>query len=110
MRDAILSSLEDHEYSFLRLLWNSEQWKEADPSKEIFLEMLTTSIIRKANPTELESLLTMLDSDKLPLGWKENAVVNGLYIKASTNTQPVRLKKRPATRSLNQSTQAYQTF
>lgn len=96
IRDAILSSLKDHEYSFLRLLWNSEQWKEADHSKEIFLEMLTTSIIRKANPTELESLLTLLDSDKLPLGWKENAVVNGLYIKASTNTQPVRLKKRPS--------------
>ncbi len=96
LRDAILSSLENHEYAFLKLLWNSEGWQEADPSKEIFIEMLTTSIIRKANPNELESLLTMLDSDKLPLGWKENAVVNGLYIKASSNTQPVRLKKRPA--------------
>jgi len=96
VRDAILSSLENREYSFLLLLWNSESWRHADPSKEIFLEMITTSIIRKANPTELGSLLALLETDKLPLGWKENAVVNGLYIKASNTTQPVLLKKKPA--------------
>jgi glucose/arabinose dehydrogenase/cytochrome c553 len=93
IRDAALSSLQNQEFAFLQSLTKSPQWQAHEPSKEIFLEMLTTSIVRKRNPAELTALLTMLDKESL--GWQEKAVLTSLAIQGSTTKKPIKLAAAP---------------
>lgn len=96
IRDAILSSLQNREFGFLQHLWKSNAWKVDDQNKEIFLEMITTSIIHKEDRTELASLLSLLDVDKGTFGWREKAVLSGLSIQGSNASfQPIRLASAP---------------
>lgn len=96
IRDAVLSSLQGREFAFLQSLWNSPQWQTHQPSREIFMEMLTTSIIRKRDPAELTALLTMLDVDKNSFGWKEKAVLTAMSIGGNNRKmKPVKLAKAP---------------
>ena len=95
IRDAILSSLQNQEFAFLQRLWKSSSWQTHEPAREIFLEMLTTSIVRKRDPTELTSLLSMLDV-KDSFGWKEKTVLTGISIQGkNTQTKPIRLRSAP---------------
>ena len=97
LRDAMLSSIQDHEFTFLQTLWRSSSWQTHDPSKEIFVEMLTTSIVRKRNSAELAALLSMLFENKDSFGWKESAVLTGLSIQAkNATTKAIRLQSPPA--------------
>ena len=56
IRDAALSSLQHQEFAFLQPLLVAPQWQTPDPAKEIFLEMLSTAVIRNRNPAELSGL------------------------------------------------------
>jgi mono/diheme cytochrome c family protein/glucose/arabinose dehydrogenase len=103
MRDAILSSLQDREFAFLQTLWKSSSWQNDKPSREILLEMLTTSIIRKRNPGELSALLSMLASNKDSFDWKQKAVLTGISIQGKTKKiKPVFLQSAPALINNNQ--------
>ena len=93
VRDAALSSLQNQEFAFLQNLMKSPQWQAHEPAKEIFLEMLTTSIVRKRNPTELADLLNQLDKESL--GWQEKAVLTSLSIQGNTTKKPIRLETAP---------------
>ncbi|MFC5412611.1 c-type cytochrome [Larkinella bovis] len=93
IRDAALSSLQNQEFAFLQTLLKTPAWQTHAPSKEIFLEMLTTSIVRKRNPAELSTLLTQLDKE--PLGWQEKAVLTSLAIQGSTSKMPIKLAAAP---------------
>ncbi|HEV7349674.1 DUF7133 domain-containing protein [Telluribacter sp.] len=96
IRDAILSSLENQEFAFLQQLWKSPRWQAHEPAKEIFLEMLTTAIVRKRDPAELTALLALLDVDKEALGWQEKAVLTGMTIQGSNGKlRPVTLPAAP---------------
>ena len=95
IRDAVLSSLQDQEYTFLKHL-TSSGLKTQTPGKEIFLEMLTTSIVRKRNPTELSSLLTMLEVSPERFGWKEKSILTAMSIQGnSRKMKPIRLTNAP---------------
>lgn len=93
IRDAALSSLQNQEFAFLQSLMKSPQWQAHEPAKEIFLEMLTTSIVRKRNPAELADLLNQLDRESL--GWQEKAVLTSLSIQGNTTKKPIRLETAP---------------
>lgn len=96
IRDAVLSSLQGHEYAFLQSLLNSPRWQTRAQEKEIFLEMLTTAVFRKRSATELAALLKDLSSAKGSLGWREKSVLTALSIQANNSRQkPVRLAKAP---------------
>lgn len=97
VRDAVMSSLGDREFDFLQRLWASENWKTTDPSKEIFLEMLTVSIVKKRDPSELASLLTILDATPKNSDWKQQVVLTGMAIQAANSRTkgPLALKKEP---------------
>ena len=96
LRDAMLSSLQDHEFTFLQTLWKSSSWQRHEPSKEIFLEMLTTSIVRKRNSAEVASLLSMLNENKDSFGWKERAVLTGISIQSkNARTKAIPLQSAP---------------
>src|SRR5688572_14521882 len=96
IRDAMLSSLQDHEFAFLQTLWKSSSWQRHEPAREIFLEMLTTSIIRKRNTTELSSLLSLLATNKDSFDWKQQAVLTGISIQGKNNKiKPTYLRSVP---------------
>ena len=96
IRDAALSSLQDREFALLQWVVKDPQWQTAEPSKEIFVEMLTTSVIRKGNATELTALLAMLDSDKEALSWQQKTVLTGMSIAAGNRKlKPVKLAAAP---------------
>ncbi|MBO0948876.1 DUF7133 domain-containing protein [Fibrella forsythiae] len=97
MRDAVLSSLGNMECAFLQRLWVLPAWKTGDASKQIFLEMLTTALIRKHDRAELTALLALLDVDKKAVGWQHKAVLTALSVQGkSANQMPVKLSAAPA--------------
>ncbi len=95
IRDAVMSSLQDQEFAFMKRLWKSPSWQATDPAKEIFLEMLTASIIKKRDPPELAALLSMLPLDKNSIGWKEKTVLTGISIQGKNKMKPIRLASAP---------------
>tara|TARA_R110002012_G_scaffold232845_3_gene405763 strand:- start:31538 stop:34162 length:2625 start_codon:yes stop_codon:yes gene_type:complete len=98
IRDAVMSSLEDQEFAFLQRLWKSPNWKDQSQPKEIFLEMLATSIVNKRDSKELGALLAMLNVNEAAFGWKEKTVLTGLAIQQSSTTKagPIQLASAPA--------------
>ena len=104
MRDAVISSIQDNEFLFLQTLLTSPAWRESKPSKEIFIEMLTTAIVRKRNPAELSGLLRRLDDAGEPMRWKEKAMLTALTIQArKSNRVPIKLEVAPTLLTNNKS-------
>lgn len=96
IRDAVISSLYNQEFIFLKRLWQAPQWQQHLPSREIFLEMLTTAIIRKREATELTDLLALLDVNKETFGWKQKAVLTAMSIGGTgSKKEPIRLATAP---------------
>jgi mono/diheme cytochrome c family protein len=95
IRDAMMSSLCDSEFDLVRRLWDSPSWKESGPGKEIFLEMLTGSIVRKGDAKEISSLLTFLDANASDFGWKEKTLLTGISVHGKTKMKPIRLASAP---------------
>lgn len=96
IRDAILSSLADRELAFMMKLLASPEWKISTPSKEIFLESLTSAVVRKRDPSELKTLLALISIDKSAFGWREKAMLTGMSIQGYTGrVAPVQLTAQP---------------
>ncbi|WP_338876913.1 c-type cytochrome [Spirosoma sp. SC4-14] len=97
IRDAVMSSLEHQEYAFLQKLMKTPSWQAHDPSKEIFIETLATSVVRNRKPTELAALLAALDTKNGSLGWQEKAALTGMSIGGSIGkAKPIKLAAAPA--------------
>lgn len=96
IREAILSSIGNKELQFMQRLLSSPSWKEKIPSREIFLEMLTSSVVRKRDPRELQTLLSMLNVSKAAFGWRERSILTGMSIQGyGGKIRPVRLPAEP---------------
>ena len=97
VRDAVLSTLEDQEFTFLQRLWEMPEWKTQDSHKEIFIEMLTAAVVRKREAGELAALLAMLDKGNRQADWRDKTVITAMAIQGSTGKMdPVKLPKAPA--------------
>jgi mono/diheme cytochrome c family protein/glucose/arabinose dehydrogenase len=94
IRDAVMSSLGNQEFEFLTVLWNAPLWQTPTPGKEIFLETLTTSIVKKRSSNELSSLLSMLDG-AAKTSWKKNSVLTGLSVQGRSKVKPIQLSSAP---------------
>lgn len=96
IRDAVLSSIADEEFTFMSKVLASPEWRERKPAREIFLEMLTSSVVRKGDLAEVTSLLAMLDVPKAQFSWKENTILTGMAIQGyGGDIKPLRLSSRP---------------
>ena len=95
IRDAILSSLYHREFEFFQLLMKTN-WKEKESlSKEIFLEMLTTAMIRNRNSKELTELFSMIYSYE-SLKWYTSTILNAIAIQGfNSKFNPVSLSSAP---------------
>jgi glucose/arabinose dehydrogenase/cytochrome c553 len=83
IRDAVMSSLENREFAFMTNLWEEETWAKSIPEREIFLEMLTASVIRKQDKKEIKILVSLLESPKNEGDWKAAVVLNSMAIQAA---------------------------
>jgi mono/diheme cytochrome c family protein len=97
IRDAVMSSLSGDELTMMQHMWQAETWKVADPAKEIFLEMLTTTVMKKSEDSEIKSLLAMVDKSAATTGWKEKTVLTGMSIQAGNMKlkNPIALNSAP---------------
>jgi mono/diheme cytochrome c family protein len=97
MRDAILSSLSNNEFKFMQSLLATTDWRIETPSREIFVEMLTSSVVKKRDPSELKMLLSWLDVDKASFGWHQKTIVTGMAIQGmSGKIKSVKLPAAPS--------------
>jgi glucose/arabinose dehydrogenase len=85
IRDAVMSSLENREFAFMTTIWEDETWAKNIPEREIFLEMLTASVIRKQDIKEIKSLVNFMESPKNEGDWKTAVVLNSMAIQAAEN-------------------------
>lgn len=96
IRDAVLSSLPDEEFRFMQKLLASPEWKERKPAREIFLETLTSSVVRKRSPAEVKQLLAMLEVPRAKFGWREKTILTGMSIQGfAGKTKPLKLTAEP---------------
>lgn len=97
LRDAVMSSLVNHEFAFLQKLWTLPAWQNPEQTQEIFLEMLSNAILMKKDPGELSELLNLLHQEAKPLGKKEQVVLTALSIAALNlkGSGNIFLKKEP---------------
>ena len=96
IRDAVVSSLAGKEFSFMQKLLSSQAWNEQKPTREIFLEMLTSAIVRKRDPGEIKKLLAMLDVGKSSFGWRERTILTGMSIQGyAGKIPPLKLSAEP---------------
>lgn len=96
IREAILSSIGNHELSFMENLLSAAEWQHRKPAREIFLETLTSAIVRKRDAGELSTLLAMLDVEEGAFGWREKAILTGMSIQGyGGKVAPVRMRSEP---------------
>ena len=93
-RDAVLSSIYQDEYKFLRSLLKHSSWEQYTTDKEIFIEQLAASVMSKQQPKELVHLLELLNSNKQD--WKTLAIINGLsFFNPTSEDARITLQKPP---------------
>ncbi len=95
IRDAVMSSVRGMEWNLLHTLMEDPNWQSQDANREIFLEMLAASILKKGDGEEISSLLAKIDLPELT--WKEQLILNALAIKAGDieESGSVKLSARP---------------
>ncbi len=95
IRDAVLSSLFHQEYDFFELLLHASWIKNYSPAKEIFLEMLTTAILRNRKSDELNKLLSHLAVPDT-MDWYTKSILTGLAIQGyDQNFKPIKISSMP---------------
>lgn len=98
IQDAVMSSLSNREYNFLGRLWDSPDWEKPDQNKEIFLETLTSSIMKRGNADAIKSLLARIEEGSSEMNWKQETVLVGMAYQAgnSQNHPPLKLALEPS--------------
>lgn len=93
IRDAVMSSLTDHEFRLFNVLTTDPEWNEESQTKAIFLEMLAASVMRKGDPNETSSMLAYLPGVS---SWQAQAIRSGLSAQAVAHRKdPIRLSHEP---------------
>lgn len=95
-RDAVMSSLYNREFEFLKFIWNKPFLNPLSNEKEIFVELLASAILKKKNASEFDALITFLQQQK-PTDPKALALVNALGLQSMQlkGSNPIQLTKEP---------------
>lgn len=99
--DALISSLYDREFDFVETVWNKKGWDVQDDYKEVFLETLTSAVLKKKNPGEIKGLIVLIESEKAD--WRTEALLAGMAIRAGNISEPgfVKLTAEPVVFTLS---------
>jgi len=95
-RDAVMSSLYQREFEFLQFAWLKPVMNPLNTNKEIFLELLATSLLKKKNAAEFDALVQFIEKQNSKDA-KTIALVNSLGIQAVQlrGSKPIQLAKEP---------------
>lgn len=95
-RDAVLSSLTNHEMEFMERLINQEEWQTEDSNRAIAIEMLASAISRKAAPYEINDLLSMISVEPEQFGWQQKSILDGMALYAmNSDAINIELQRKP---------------
>ncbi len=96
-RDAVMSSLYNKEFAFLKFAWNQPLLNPLTTNKEILIELLASAILKKRNSDEFTALFTFLDQQKKS-DRKSVALMNALGVQAMQlkGSKLVQLASEPA--------------
>lgn len=94
IKDAIMSSLGNDEFEFLKYLNKNPNWQIKDTDKGIFLEMLATAIVKKGESNELNSMISLINLK--PTSFQEQAFLMALTVQSGNISKPITLEKEPA--------------
>lgn len=86
IRDAVMSSLENSERQMLSQLRSLGEWKNYSPGKSIFLEMLSTAIVRKGDKQEIAELEKIAKNAQSWGEWQQEAMGRGLALQSKNDT------------------------
>jgi mono/diheme cytochrome c family protein/glucose/arabinose dehydrogenase/F0F1-type ATP synthase delta subunit len=95
MRDAVMSSLNNSEFAFLRTLKTHPKWQTPALEKEIFMEMLTTALVQKGQAQELEAVLGYLNTDTKTNNWQNKSILMSLVVQSNNVSNPIKLAQEP---------------
>lgn len=97
IRDAMMSSLEGREFDFLQALWVDPDIKQGEMGKEIFLETLTTAVVKNGDSKQVSVTLAMLEGEDIHDDWKAKVILTGMAIQAGDPkyTASISLAKEP---------------
>jgi len=95
-RDAVMSSLYNREFTFLKYIWNKPLLNPISNEKEIFVELLASAILKKKNASEFDALITFLQQQKQN-DPKAVALVNSIGVQSMQlkGSKPMQLTKEP---------------
>lgn len=96
-RDVVMSSLADREMEMLNALISQETWKHKEQYKQIFLEMLATSILNSGSVKNIGQLFTLIESEtNETVLWVATAIANGMAnAKRQNDAKPVFFDAQP---------------
>lgn len=97
IREAILSGLEDWEFSFIQLLYSHPDWMDEKPGYALLSQSLSKAITASRNPTQFDLLLELASNQTEAHAWKSSAILTGIrHQLVSTLDGPFILNRKPA--------------
>ncbi len=95
-RDAVLSGLEDREWSFLELCWDQESNREQSPGNALLIESLASATIASRRKSDIRGLVAKLNETTAEEAWKRDAILTGLSVSAGRRDgKPMWLWREP---------------
>jgi len=95
-RDAVLSSLTNHEMEFMKRIISQREWQTQDSNRAIVIEMLSSAISKRAEPVELNELLSMISVDPERFEWQHESILEGMALYSlNQDTINIDLQRKP---------------
>jgi mono/diheme cytochrome c family protein/glucose/arabinose dehydrogenase len=104
-RDAAMSSIHNGEYQML-LAFMGQASTSKISDREIFVEMLASSIGKKGEPSEMIALLALLEGDEDLWDWHQEAIFNGLASSGAKSDRPPIFLEQPLIGTLEKGSSA----
>jgi mono/diheme cytochrome c family protein/glucose/arabinose dehydrogenase len=96
LREAVMSSLRDREFTFLKRLWADPRWRDEASGRAIFFELLASAVIRAGRRDDVQALLELLDRPPAQFAWREKSVLAGVAVHAGRRGfEPIQLNRPP---------------
>ena len=96
-RDAVMSSLYNQEFEFLKFAWNKPVFQSWNTSKEIFFEQIASALLKKKNAAEFDALFAFLQK-QAPSNARSQSLMQSLSIQALQlkGSKAIVLSKEPS--------------
>ncbi|HMJ68342.1 MAG TPA: c-type cytochrome [Cyclobacteriaceae bacterium] len=94
MPDAVLSGLSGKELAFTKTLLADENWKTGDGFRQIFLENLATTIVKRRRPNEIAELFSIISKED-PSSYRKAAFVGAVTVQGRGKWKALKLRSEP---------------